>query len=109
MSDELAALRARIEQVDASIVALVAERQQLAHSVGMHKRSHGLPVIDPAREAAVITRAGILARDAGLPEDHVRALFRQLVALSRRAQSPNDPAAAPRCSGTEPGARDPAT
>ncbi len=109
MSDELSVLRARIEQVDASFVALIAERQQLAHSVGRHKRLRGLPVIDPAREAAVITRAGMLARDAGLPEDHVRALFRQLVALSRRAQSSNDPVAAPRCSGTEPDARGPAT
>lgn len=109
MSDDLAALRARIEQVDASLVALIAERQQLARRVGTHKRACGLPVIDPAREAAVITRAGMLARDAGLPEDHMRALFRQLVALSRRAQSSNDPAAAPRCSGTAPGARDPAT
>lgn len=108
MSEELSALRARIEHVDASLVALIAERQLLARAVGMHKRSCGLPVIDPAREAAVITRAGMLARDVGLPEDDMRALFRQLVALSRRAQSATDPAAVPRCSGTEPDGRDPA-
>ncbi len=89
MSDatELQDLRARIERVDAALVSLVAERQALARAVGAHKRAQGLPVIDPAREAAVIARAGTLARDAGLPEEEVRAIFRRLVALSRRAQS----------------------
>ena len=46
----------------------------------------GLPTLDPAREAAVVRRAGELARDAGLDGDDVRYIFWHLIGLSRRAQ-----------------------
>jgi len=49
-------------------------------------RAAGQPVTDPAREAAVVTRASVLARTAGLPEDEIRALYWKLLAISRKAQ-----------------------
>ena len=54
--------------------------------IGEVKRELGLPVLDPAREAAVVRRAGSLAREAGLPDEDVRYLFWHLVGLCRRAQ-----------------------
>jgi chorismate mutase len=43
-------------------------------------------VLDPAREAAVVRRAGTVARDAGLEDEDVRYIFWHLIGLSRRAQ-----------------------
>ena len=67
-------------------VGELAERVSLACEVGRAKAAIGQPVIDPAREAAVVSRAAVLAREAGLPEDDVRALYWRLMAMSRRAQ-----------------------
>ncbi len=83
---DLRALRRRIEHLDRQLVDIVAERIEIARRVGEVKQAHGLPTCDPAREAAVVRRAGALAREAGLPEDDVRTLFWHLIALSRRQQ-----------------------
>jgi chorismate mutase len=82
----LAELRTDIERVDATIIAAIAARMQLARAVGRLKAVTGQPVTDPAREAAVVARASVLAREAGLPEDDIRALYWRLLAISRRAQ-----------------------
>ena len=83
---DLARLRTEIETIDRTLVKLIAERVALARAIGFQKRSAGLPTLDPAREAAIIRRSGILARDAGLGEEDVREIFWHLVGLCRRAQ-----------------------
>jgi chorismate mutase len=83
---ELEAIRSEIERVDRALVALIGERVRLARAVGAAKRAAGLPTLDPAREAAVVRRAGALAREAGLDDEEVRYIFWHLVGLSRRAQ-----------------------
>lgn len=79
-------LRSSIEDVDAAIIALIAERMALACAIGQIKAEEGLPVTDPAREAAVVANAARLARDAGLPEEDIRKVYWQIVALARNAQ-----------------------
>ncbi len=86
MTPAICTLREDITAVDARLIAALAERVSLACEVGRAKAAIGQPVIDPAREAAVVSRAAVLAREAGLPEDDVRALYWRLMAMSRRAQ-----------------------
>ena len=83
---DLSRLRNEIERIDRELVKLIAQRVSLARAVGFEKRSAGLPTLDPAREAAIIRRSGILAREAGLGEEDVREIFWHLVGLCRRAQ-----------------------
>lgn len=82
----LAMLRAEIEAVDARLIAMLAERIALARAAGEVKSQDSQPVVDPAREAAVVTRAVALARSAGLAEEDTRALYWRIMAMSRRAQ-----------------------
>lgn len=79
-------LREEIGRVDAELIGVLARRMALVREIGAVKAAHGLPVLDPAREAAVVSRASALARDAGLPEDDVRMLYWQLMAIARRVQ-----------------------
>jgi chorismate mutase len=85
-SEELARCREEIERIDDDIIALLARRMALGKHTGELKREAGLPILDPAREAAVIRRVASTARDAGLPAEPVREIFWQIVGMSRRAQ-----------------------
>jgi chorismate mutase len=83
---DLTSLRDEIERLDRELVTLIARRVFLARAVGVAKRAVGMATLDPAREAAIIRRAGELARDAGLGEEDVREIFWHVVGLCRRAQ-----------------------
>ena len=83
---ELARLRDAVEEVDARLVALIAERMRLAGAIGTAKRRLGRPTLDLRREAAVVRRSGELARQHGIDDEAVRSLFWQLMAIARRAQ-----------------------
>lgn len=85
-SVELDAVRAEIERVDEAIVFLIDERLRLARRVGQLKRTAGLRVLDPGREAAVVRRAGTLARDRGLDDEAIREVFWRLIDMARTAQ-----------------------
>ncbi|GAB1343393.1 chorismate mutase [Gemmatimonas sp.] len=83
---QLTALREEIELLDATLVDTIARRMTLAKEIRVVKQRAGQPVLDPAREAAVVARASARARTAGLPEDEIRALYWKLMALARRVQ-----------------------
>lgn len=63
---ELAALRRSIDNIDAALVYLLAERFRCTQQVGRFKAQQGLPPADPQREAAQIARLRALAESADL-------------------------------------------
>jgi chorismate mutase len=79
-------IRAELERLDRALVALIGERVRMAQRAATVKRRAGLPVLDPAQEAAVVRRAAEWARTVGLPAEDVRDVFWGLVGLTRRAQ-----------------------
>ncbi len=83
---ELEELRTEIAEVDSAILGLISRRTGLARQIGRVKTELGIPVLDPAREAAVVRAAAIRARAHDLSEDEVRHIFWQLIGLCRRAQ-----------------------
>ena len=63
---ELLRLRASIDNIDAALIHLLAERFKCTQQVGELKAREGMPPADPAREERQIARLRALARDAGL-------------------------------------------
>lgn len=84
---EIDRARAEIERIDRELIGLIAERVRVAREIGRAKRDAGMNTLDPAREAAVVRRAGELARELGLDDEVVRRIFWQLIALSRSVQT----------------------
>ncbi len=62
----LTSLRASIDNLDAAVVHLLAERFKCTQKVGELKAREGMPASDPAREAQQIERLHRLAREADL-------------------------------------------
>ena len=65
----LADYRASIDNIDAALVHMLAERFRCTKAVGVLKAAHGLPPADPAREGEQIERLRRLAKDAHLDPD----------------------------------------
>ena len=63
---ELLSIRQSIDNIDAALVHLLAERFKCTQRVGHLKAERGLPPSDPAREAQQIERLRRLAAEAGL-------------------------------------------
>lgn len=63
---ELLRLRASIDNIDAALIHLLAERFKCTQQVGELKAREGMPPADPSREEAQITRLRNLADEAGL-------------------------------------------
>src|SRR5919112_3553976 len=63
---ELVSIRQSIDNIDAALVHLLAERFKCTQRVGHLKAERGLPPSDPAREAQQIERLRRLAAEAGL-------------------------------------------
>ena len=62
---ELLRLRDSIDNIDAALIHLLAERFKSTKAVGEYKATHNLPPADPKREAAQIARLRALAPPAG--------------------------------------------
>ncbi|HSU71780.1 MAG TPA: chorismate mutase [Micrococcaceae bacterium] len=63
---ELLSMRSSIDNIDAALVYLLAERFKATQRVGFLKAQHQLPPADPGREAAQIGRLRALAASAHL-------------------------------------------
>jgi len=92
---ELRELRSLIDELDLELVRLLARRTRLARGAGRIKASRDLEVRDPVRERELLARRREWARELGLDEEAVAAVFRSIVRLSRGAQR-EDPSGAGR-------------
>ena len=80
MTEELLRLRASIDNMDAALVHLLAERFKITQQVGLLKAEHGLPPADPAREAQQIARLRSLAEQAKLDPEFAEKFLSFVVA-----------------------------
>ena len=76
---ELVAMRHSIDNLDAALIYLLAERFRITQHVGVLKATEGLPAADPAREEQQITRLRELARDADLDPEFAEKLLTFIV------------------------------
>lgn len=77
---ELAGLRQSIDNIDAALVHLLAERFKATQQVGRLKAAKGLPPSDPERERTQVARLRALAVDAQLDPEFAEKWFTFVVA-----------------------------
>ncbi|MEU3076087.1 chorismate mutase [Streptomyces laurentii] len=77
---ELNRLRASIDNIDAAVVHMLAERFKCTQQVGVLKAEHNLPPADPSRESRQIARLRELAVNARLDPAFAEKLLNFIIA-----------------------------
>lgn len=75
----LAGYRASIDNIDAALIHILAERFRITKAVGAHKAEHAMPASDPAREERQIARLRALAAEAQLDPDFGEKFIRFVI------------------------------
>lgn len=76
---QLAEYRRSIDNIDAALVHLLAERFKITKAVGRHKAAVDLPPADPERERVQLDRLRALAEDSGLDPSFSEKFLRFIV------------------------------
>ncbi|MBS0469608.1 MAG: chorismate mutase [Proteobacteria bacterium] len=76
---ELLRLRDSIDNIDAALIHMLAERFKCTQAVGVYKAAHDLPPADPSREEQQIARLRQLAQNAKLDPDFAEKFLNFIV------------------------------
>lgn len=82
----LEGLRAEIDRIDGEIHALIRERAAIVSKVGAAKAGTDLPVLHPAREAAILRRLAA-AHSGPFPLPSLLRIWREIIAASCAMQT----------------------
>jgi chorismate mutase/prephenate dehydratase len=86
-SDALAALRVKIDQLDAELLRILNARAKVAQEVGDIKRAEGSPFFRPDRVSQVIDK--ITHANAGpLKNEHVASIWREIMSACLALEAP---------------------
>ena len=90
---QLETFRSSIDNIDAALILLLAERFKITKAVGEYKAAAGLPAADPGREAVQIERLRRLAEEAnldpGFSESFLRFVIAEVIRHHERAGAEN--------------------
>ena len=77
--DVLQGYRQSIDNIDAALVHLLAERFKVTQAVGRHKATAGLPAADPGREGRQVARLRRLAEESQLDPEFTEKFLRFII------------------------------
>jgi chorismate mutase/prephenate dehydratase len=79
-------LRKKIDAIDARIVELIAERQNISKEIGRGKKKTSRLIEDRERELRVLKNVRSLARDKKISPADIEGIYRQIISASKKVQ-----------------------
>ena len=76
-------LRGKIDEVDAKIVRLIAERIKVVEEIGGEKRRQGKQIEDKEREQRVLENVRSLAREENVTQELIDTIYQQIITASK--------------------------
>ncbi len=90
----LASFRSSIDNIDAALIHILAERFRITKAVGAYKAEKALPASDPGREERQIARLRKLAEEAKLDpefsEKFLRFVIEEVIRYHQKAAAKPD-------------------
>ena len=77
--DQLLKFRQSIDNIDAALIHMLAERFRITQAVGQYKAENDLPPADPGREQLQVARLRELAESAGLDPEFSEKFLRFVI------------------------------
>ena len=79
-------LRNKIDETDARIVKLIAERMRIAQEIGKKKRKQGKQIEDRERESGVLENVKVIAQEENISQEDIESIYNQIVTVCRGIQ-----------------------
>ncbi|MFC2071891.1 prephenate dehydratase [Chloroflexota bacterium] len=76
-------LRKKIDETDAKIVRLIAERMRVAEEIGGEKRQQGKQIEDIEREQRVLEHIRSIAREENISQEDTESIYRLIMTASK--------------------------
>jgi chorismate mutase len=86
MQEDIAKLRAKIDEIDDQILHSLSERVKVCKAIGAAKRKQKMPVRDQSRENEVYLRVKEKSKNFGLNETQIELLYREIVNMCSAVQ-----------------------
>ncbi len=85
--ENLAALRKKVDSIDASIIELISRRLDITNEIGNFKKARGMPVYDKKREMELERRWLSIAKRYALDRDIATQVLGQVLRFSKMAEA----------------------
>ena len=79
-------LRKKIDEADAKIVRLIAERIKIAAEIGGEKKKEGKQITDSTREEKVLENVRSIARQEKISPEDTESIYRQIIAAAKSVE-----------------------
>ena len=86
-SDELTALRSRLDAIDRRLLDCLRERLECCIAIGRIKQAAAVPMMQPHRIDIVHQRAARYAAEHGIDGDFLRRLYELIIAETCRVET----------------------
>ncbi len=74
-TQDLSDLRREIDEVDNTLIELLAKRMKLSHTVGIYKKEHDMPILQATRYDEILEKRGSQAQQLGLDPEYVKEVL----------------------------------
>lgn len=85
-TESLEALRRQIDEVDNSLIELLAKRMRMSREIGQYKREHGMTVVQTGRYSEILDKRGAQGVLCGMSPEFMKTVFEAIHEESVRQQ-----------------------
>ena len=86
MLEDIASLRAKIDEIDDQILIALSERVKICKAIGVAKKKQKMPIRDESRENELYLRMKEKSKKLGLNETQIDLLYREIVNMCSAVQ-----------------------
>ncbi len=79
-------LRKKIDEADAKIVKLLAERMRIAKEIGKEKEGQNKQVEDKGREEIVLGNVRSIAQEENISPESIENIYRQIITVAKSVE-----------------------